>query len=114
MTQIILSHSGGTVLTLEIVRNTLQQQDNAVDTAESFFPRLRRGLGQTGSCSVFLPLDKQPEIAAKLLTLVWERGAGKLQISGDKIIPVFDALLNITLTADPPQAKLSWQGTREV
>lgn len=114
MAQITLTHSGGTSFALEVICGTLQQQDDATDKTESFYPHLRQGLGQTGSCTVFLSPDEQPEITAKLLALVWERGAGQLQISGDTITPVTNALLGVTFLADPPRAELSWQGTREV
>ena len=65
MAQITLTHSGGTSFALEIARGTLQQQDCAADKTESFYPHLRQGLGQTGSCTVFLYPDEQPEITAK-------------------------------------------------
>ncbi len=113
MAQITLTHTDGCTLTLEIIRGTLQQQDSAADNAETFFPRTRLGLGQTGSCAVFLPMDKAAETTTDLLAFAAGTGGGKLRISGDSILPAAQALLSVTFLPDPPRAELSWQGTKE-
>lgn len=113
MAQITLTHAGtGQSLTLEIVRGTLKQQDHPDDSAEIFQPCLRKGLGQSGACTVFLPVDEKPELAEKLLTFAADRGEGKLRISGGAAATC-KALLNLTLLADPPRAELVWNGQKE-
>lgn len=113
MAQITLTHAGtGQRLTLEIIRGTLKEQDKADDTAEVFHPYLRKGLGQTGACTVFLPVDEDPQVAEKLLTFAADRGEGKLRISGEPAATC-KALLNVTLLGDPPRAELLWNGQKE-
>ena len=113
MAQITLTQSGGGTLTLETICGTLLQQDNTADQTETFYPRIRRGLGLSGSCSVFLPPDELAEITVRLLAFSANQGEGKLQIKGDGISAVHKALLDVTFLADPPVAKLSWQGMKE-
>ena len=113
MAQITLTGSGGDTLTLELIRGTLQQQDSASDNAETFFPRTRLGLGQTGSCAVFLPMENLAETMVKLLTFAASPGEGKLRIGGDSVTPVCKALVNVTFLPDPPRAELVWQGMKE-
>lgn len=113
MAQITLTQSGGNTLTLEIVCGTLLQQDNTADQTETFYPRTRRGLGQSGSCSVFLPPDELAEITVRLLAFSANRGEGKLQIKGDGISTAHQALLDVAFLADPLRAELVWQGMKE-